>query len=83
LADRYGLEDFAQPAGGCCFLTDASYSFKLADLWQAKGSKEYELDDIMLLKVGGHLRPKPYFKVIIAREEGEGNIVLEVGDAHS
>lgn len=75
LARRYGFDDFAQPAGGCCFLTDAQYSSKLADLWQARGRKEYELDDIMLLKVGRHFRPKPHFKVIVAREEGEGKFL--------
>ncbi len=75
LAHNYGFEDYAQPAGGCCFLTDAQYASKLADLWQARGSKQYELDDIMLLKVGRHLRPKAHFKVIIAREEGEGNFL--------
>lgn len=75
LAKRFGFEEYAQPAGGCCFLTDAQYSAKLADLWQARGSKQYELDDIMLLKVGRHLRPKPNFKVIIAREEGESNFL--------
>lgn len=71
LAERYGFKDYAQPAGGCCFLTDEHYSDKLADLWAVRGSKRYELDDIMLLKVGRHLRPKPNFKMIIAREEGE------------
>ena len=71
LAARFGIEDYAQPAGGCCFLTDEAYSNKLADLWQARGSRDYELDDIMLLKVGRHLRPKQHFKVIISREEGE------------
>ncbi|MCB1869137.1 MAG: tRNA (5-methylaminomethyl-2-thiouridylate)-methyltransferase [Gammaproteobacteria bacterium] len=75
LAKQFGFDEFAQPAGGCCFLTDAQYSSKLADLWQARGSKQYELDDIMLLKVGRHLRPKAHFKVIIAREEGEGNFL--------
>ncbi len=75
LAKKLGFEDYAQPAGGCCFLTDAQYSAKLADLWQARGSKQYEMDDIMLLKVGRHLRPKPHFKVIISREEGEGNFL--------
>lgn len=75
LAKGFGFLDYAQPAGGCCFLTDAQYSSKLADLWQTRGRKEYELDDIMLLKVGRHLRPKPHFKVIIAREEGEGNFL--------
>ena len=71
LAKRFGIEDYAQPAGGCCFLTDASYSAKLADLWQARGQRDYELDDIMLLKVGRHLRPRAHFKLVIAREEGE------------
>ncbi|RLJ19117.1 tRNA (5-methylaminomethyl-2-thiouridylate)-methyltransferase [bacterium endosymbiont of Escarpia laminata] len=75
LAEKFGFKDYAQPAGGCCFLTDAQYSGKLADLWRARGSKQYEMDDIMLLKVGRHLRPAPHFKVIIAREEGEANFL--------
>ena len=75
LARQYGFEDYAQPAGGCCFLTDRSYSNRLQDLWHARGARQYELDDIMLLKVGRHVRPAPHFKVIIAREEGEGNFL--------
>jgi len=75
LARRYGVEDYAQPAGGCCFLTNEHYSAKLTDLWRTRGSKDYELDDIMLLKVGRHLRPRPHFKLIIGREEGENNFL--------
>ncbi len=75
LAKKFGFEDYAQPAGGCCFLTDEAYSHKLADLWQAQGHKAYEMDDIMLLKVGRHLRPSPHYKVIISREQGEGNFL--------
>jgi tRNA U34 2-thiouridine synthase MnmA/TrmU len=71
LAKSLGFNDWAQPAGGCCFLTDANYSNKLVDLWNARGNRAYELDDIMLLKVGRHLRPAPHFKLIIGREEGE------------
>lgn len=71
LAAQYGFEDYAQPAGGCCFLTDANYSRRLSDMWRAQGNRNYELDDIMLLKVGRHLRPRPHFKMIIGREEGE------------
>lgn len=71
LAAHYGFVDYAQPAGGCCFLTDRQYSVKLADLWQTRGARDYELDDIMLLKVGRHLRPRPHFKLIVGREEGE------------
>ena len=75
LAARFGFTDYATPAGGCCFLTDEAYSRKLVDLWQARGKRAYELDDIMLLKVGRHLRPYPHFKLIVGREEGENNFL--------
>ncbi|WP_456380138.1 tRNA (5-methylaminomethyl-2-thiouridylate)-methyltransferase [Thiolapillus sp.] len=75
LARAFGFEDYAQPAGGCCFLTDAQYSVKLQDLWRSRGSKQYEMDDIMLLKVGRHIRPAPEYKLIISREEGEGKFL--------
>ncbi len=71
LAAEYGFQDYAQPAGGCCFLTDASYARKLRDLWHTRGTKRYDFDDIMLLKVGRHLRPGRHFKLIVARDEGE------------
>ncbi|MGD8630231.1 MAG: tRNA (5-methylaminomethyl-2-thiouridylate)-methyltransferase [Gammaproteobacteria bacterium] len=75
LAASFGFSDYAQPAGGCCFLTDRQYSVKLADLWQSRGVRDYELDDIMLLKVGRHLRPRPNFKLIVGREEGENRFL--------
>ena len=75
LAKQFGFEDYAQPAGGCCFLTDKQYSVKLADLWATRGRREYDLDDIMLLKVGRHLRPRPNFKIIVGREEGENRFL--------
>jgi len=75
LAHQFGFEDFASPAGGCCFLTDENYSRKLVDLWQARGQRDYEMDDIMLLKVGRHIRPSDHFKLIIGREEGENNFL--------
>lgn len=75
LAEKFAIEEYAQPAGGCCFLTDPTYSSKLSDLWRARGKREYELDDIVLLKVGRHLRPNEHFKIIIGREEGENNFL--------
>ncbi|MDH5711935.1 MAG: tRNA (5-methylaminomethyl-2-thiouridylate)-methyltransferase [Gammaproteobacteria bacterium] len=75
LAKQFGFEDYASPAGGCCFLTDENYSRKLVDLWQARNKKEYELDDIMLLKVGRHIRPQPHYKLIVSREDGENRFL--------
>jgi len=71
LARALGFTEWAQPAGGCCFLTNADYSAKLRDLWASQGRRDYDLDDIMLLKVGRHLRPAPGFKLILGREDGE------------
>ena len=71
LAESFGFTDYAQPAGGCCFLTNQQYASKLADLWESRGRRDYDLDDVMLLKVGRHIRPRPHFKLIVGREEGE------------
>lgn len=75
LAKNFGFEDYASPAGGCCFLTDENYASKLTDLWRARNEKKYELDDIMLLKVGRHIRPGPGYKMIVSREEGENRFL--------
>ena len=73
MAEEYGMQGYASPAGGCCFLTDKQYSNKLVDLWKSRNSRDYEFDDIMLLKIGRHIRFKPEFKLIVGREEGENN----------
>lgn len=75
MAEQFGINEYSQPAGGCCFLVDKNYSAKLVDLWQAQGTKDYEFDDVMLLKVGRHIRPAQHFKLIVAREEGEGRFL--------
>lgn len=71
MANAFGIKDYSQPAGGCCFLTDESYSRKLQDFWDHQTERDYEFDDIMLLKVGRHLRPGTDWKLIIARDAGE------------
>ncbi|HAY45610.1 MAG TPA: tRNA (5-methylaminomethyl-2-thiouridylate)-methyltransferase, partial [Gammaproteobacteria bacterium] len=73
LTRLWDIKDYAQPAGGCCFLTNEQYAAKLSDLWVSRGTREYELDDIMLLKVGRHIRPNLDFKLIVCRDDGENN----------
>jgi tRNA-uridine 2-sulfurtransferase len=75
LAKKFGFVDYATPAGGCCFLTDPNYARRLGDLWQHRSSRDYEMEDVVLLKVGRHIRPSPKFKLIIARDEGEVNFL--------
>ena len=73
LAERLGITSHAQPSGGCCFLADEAYSRKLDDLLSTRpdDARDYALDEVVLLKVGRHLRCAPEFKLIVGREEGE------------
>ena len=75
LAKQFDIEYFAQPAGGCCFLTDENYSRKLKDMWNAREKKDYSIDDALLLKVGRHLRPTPDLKLILGREDSENQFL--------
>lgn len=75
LAALMQIEEFAQPAGGCCVLTDTNYSRRLKDLLQHRTTRDYSIEDIILLKAGRHLRLKPHYKIIIARDEAESNFL--------
>ena len=74
LAKTFGFSDFPQPAGGC-LLTEPKYANRLKDLWDHKEKKDYTETDIMLLKAGRHLRPKSHFKLIIARNEADWDLI--------
>ncbi len=76
LAAEMNIEDFAQPAGGCCVLTDENYTSRLQDMWKHRNTRDYEMEDIILLKAGRHLRIMPHYKMIIARDEAESNFLI-------
>ena len=44
-------------------------------MWHTRGNRDYDLDDIVLLKIGRHIRPREHFKLIVARDEGETNFL--------
>ncbi|MDI9817926.1 MULTISPECIES: tRNA (5-methylaminomethyl-2-thiouridylate)-methyltransferase [unclassified Legionella] len=75
LAASMAIEEFAQPAGGCCVLTDENYTRRLQDMWSHRGTRDYDMEDIILLKAGRHIRPAPHYKLIIARDEAESNFL--------
>ena len=75
LANKLGITEFMQPAGGCCFLTDEAYSRKLRDLLDGIGDGELSMDDVYLLGVGRHFRLSPGLKVIVGRDEIENNFL--------
>jgi len=80
LAKEIGLADYPQPAGGCCFLTDESFSKKFFDLLSAREAagegRHISHEEVILLTVGRHFRLSPRAKLIVGRGEVE-NALLE------
>ncbi|HSM91282.1 MAG TPA: 7-cyano-7-deazaguanine synthase, partial [Anaeromyxobacteraceae bacterium] len=80
LAGELGLTDWPQPAGGCCFLTDESFSKKFFDLLSAREAagegRRITQEEVILLTVGRHFRLSPRAKLIVGRNEME-NALLE------
>lgn len=75
LAKEKNLEDYPQPAGGCCYLTDPQYAAKLQDVFDHKGKENLTHEDVLLLKVGRHFRLPGGTKVIVGRNERENNFL--------
>ncbi len=80
LAGELGIEDWPQPAGGCCYLTDESFSRKFFDVLDAReaggGERRLAQEDIVLLSTGRHFRLSPRAKLVVGRSEVE-NALLE------
>ena len=75
MAGELGLADWPQPAGGCCFLTDESFSRKFFDILgqrEAAGEpRTIDRDDVVLMTTGRHFRLSPTVKLIVGRTEVE------------
>jgi tRNA-specific 2-thiouridylase len=82
LAERYGLNHFMQPAGGCCFLTDKSYSQRLRDAIEYSGKDKLDVEDIFVLGVGRHFRLSPDLKIILGRDEVENTFLSHYARSH-
>ncbi len=83
LAAKFGIDDFPQPAGGCCFLTDQNYAKKFRDFmahWD--GARELKLEDFLILKVGRHFRLSPRVRAIVGRMEGENKFLSYFAAGH-
>lgn len=70
LAEKLGIRDYPSPAGGCK-LTEPNYSKRLRDLYD--NSRDFDIKDIEMLKIGRHFRISPKVKLISTRDAGEYN----------
>ncbi|HEY6099859.1 MAG TPA: asparagine synthase-related protein [Anaeromyxobacter sp.] len=80
LAGELGVEDWPQPAGGCCYLTDESFARKFFDILDSRqaagGERKIVKEDVVLLSTGRHFRLSPRAKLVVGRTEVE-NALLE------
>jgi tRNA-uridine 2-sulfurtransferase len=80
LARELGISEWPQPAGGCCYLTDESFSRKFFDVLDAReaagAERAIDKDDVILLSTGRHFRISPRAKLVVSRNEME-NALLE------
>ncbi len=68
LAARYGITEYASPAGGCLF-TDPKIAERVRDLLDHH--RDYTMTDVYLLTRGRHFRFNGEVKFIISRNERE------------
>ena len=73
LARKFGIKEYEQPAGGCCYLTDKNYAFRFKEAFSTEG--HVTKDDLVLFSVGRHIRLPSGVKMIVARNEGEVNFL--------
>ena len=82
LARQYGLNDYMQPSGGCCFLTDENYTKKFRDVIEHSDGSDLTVEDIFILGVGRHFRLSQDLKVIVGRDEIENNFLAHYERDH-
>jgi tRNA U34 2-thiouridine synthase MnmA/TrmU len=79
MARRYGIVDYAPPAGGC-LLTDPNYSRRLHDLFAH--STDCGVRDIDLLKFGRHFRIPEGGKIIVGRNSSDNEAIQSLTAEH-
>ena len=75
LAAEKGIADYPCPAGGCR-LTDRHFAERLSDYFAHTESPS--INDMALLRVGRHFRAESLEKVVVARNEGEGEMLKKL-----
>jgi tRNA-uridine 2-sulfurtransferase len=80
LSERFGISDYPQPSGGCCFLADESFARRFHDKKQYTPAEAIRREEMILLKVGRHFRLSPAVKIIVARDAAENQFLSRFAD---
>ncbi|MGH2668371.1 MAG: hypothetical protein ACRDH5_04495 [bacterium] len=71
----WGISDYPQPSGGCCYLADENFARRFHDKKEHTPADDIRREEMILLKVGRHFRLSPEVKIIVARDEGENHFL--------
>lgn len=71
LAKKLGITEYPQPAGGCCFMVDETYSRRLRDFLDHEGAEALTTERAFLLSVGRHLRLPSHRRLVVGRHKEE------------
>jgi len=80
LARHFGITDYPQPAGGCCFLVDQNYARRLQDFLDHEGGEALTNQRAFLLSIGRHIRLSSGQKVIVGRHKEENAYIATQRD---
>ena len=75
LAKQFGIAEYQQPSGGCCYLIDRTYARRLEDFLAVEGRDALTPDLAQLLAIGRHVRLPSGQKLVVGRRESE-NVYL-------
>lgn len=78
LAEKYNIQNYSTPAGGCLF-TEPHYSNKAKDLlkYQKDNLSEH---DFYCLRIGRHFRINDNYKLIVTRDVEESKLMIKYHD---
>jgi tRNA-specific 2-thiouridylase len=79
LAEQFGITDYPQPSGGCCYLIDQTYSRRLRNFLAHDGSEALTCEQVQLLAVGRHFRLPSGCRMIVGRYEQENEYLESCG----
>jgi tRNA U34 2-thiouridine synthase MnmA/TrmU len=79
LAAQFGITEYAQPSGGCCYLIHKTYSRRLRDFLDREGEEALNTAQVQLLAVGRHLRLDSGRKIVVGRHERENDYLESCG----
>lgn len=80
LARKYGIKEYASPAGGCCF-AERYIAARIKDLYH-NSTDEITAADMYLLTIGRHLQIPDGIKFIVSRNEEESIALSDFRDGY-